>query len=123
MTNIIKTMSLMIVCMIMLLPFQNCSNGNNSNSTLSAFNKGDCEKDGIHFKLSETLADACNVCECTDDGMMCTDKDCEKDGSEPVAKCKDGDTVYNVGDSFDDGCNTCNCTVSGVMCTLMACAE
>jgi hypothetical protein len=81
---------------------------------------GVCELDnGEVIHVGETIEiDDCNVCQCTDDGLLCTAAWCPT-----VCELDDG-TVVEVGDSVPapDGCNTCYCGEDGgLYCTEMAC--
>jgi hypothetical protein len=78
---------------------------------------GGCESNGQAYQLGDTFADDCRTCECTANGIACSDQPC-------VKACSYGGQHYPPGQSFaaGDGCNTCKCEHDGTVgCTLMAC--
>ena len=75
-----------------------------------------CSWNSETLVVGEVISDECNSCECTDEGVFCTNAWCYTETCE--------DLGFEPGDSWphSDGCNTCSCLKSGeVVCTLMDC--
>ncbi len=78
-----------------------------------------CEEGGETHDLGDswTCSDGCNNCECTRDGVVRTDIECES------RTCEQAGEVFEVGDTWTcaDGCNTCECTADGIVSTMLDC--
>jgi predicted transcriptional regulator len=117
---------ILIFAMALVVSFQNCagSSGSDEDFDITKLSEQlDCEKDGIQYKVGEkVIAEGCNLCKCSEEGLMCTSNDCEKIDNDPISKCKIGEQTYSVNETFEMDCNTCSCTEYGLLCTQRACA-
>lgn len=88
-------------------------------TSFSSSGFGSC---GFH-QVGDTYAapDNCNVCTCTSNGQICTQRACQSSfgfaSSTPFNSCGG----HQIGDRYWNGCNLCTCTANGPSCTMNAC--